>query len=130
MLTTDSHSGVQHRPSVQEGSLVVACERKEWAGERLLEQYGWQPGAGGIVIQTSAHQRHGLNNAETILQAPPQQNAVARRDKNPRAGKGLYRSKECLHVQIRLRRRVAKEGEMGRVSRDAAASFDHARDAT
>jgi hypothetical protein len=49
-----------------------------------LEQDGRQPRASGIVIQSGAHQGHGLNNAETILQTPAQQRAVAGGDKGTR----------------------------------------------
>ncbi len=49
------------------------------SGSAESEEDRGHPGAGGLVIQSDAHQGHGLNDAQTIGEAPAQQGAIARR---------------------------------------------------
>jgi hypothetical protein len=40
------------------------------------EDYGWQPCSGGIVVKSSAHECHWLDDAQAVRQAPAQQCVV------------------------------------------------------
>src|SRR5665213_1133015 len=48
-------------------------------------QNGRQPGAIGLVIKTDGHQGHCVGNAQPLLETPPHQLSVARRDQKARA---------------------------------------------
>jgi hypothetical protein len=82
---------------------------------------------GGLIVQAEAHQRHRLDHAQTMPQAPTQQLAVARRQQKPRPGKGGGGADESLEVLIALPYGMAEKADCGGVSCDAAAVLDHRR---
>src|SRR5580704_3893140 len=88
--------------------------------------YGWKPSPGWFVIKPGAHQCHRLNDAQSVLQAPAQQDAVTRRHKNSRARKRFPRGNQRLQVCVGFCRGMAEKREMRRVSGDAASALYHA----
>lgn len=52
------------------------ASRCQGCSEEASEHYGWQRCPGRIVIESSAHQCHWLDDAQTVRQAPAQQNIV------------------------------------------------------
>ena len=71
----------------------------------------WQKRARGFVVQTEAHESHGLRDAQTALQAPAEQFGVTNRHEEAGAGKCLGRADEGLEFAVALADGVSKETE-------------------
>ncbi len=98
-----------------------------WLIQAISEQYGGEPGAGGVVVEAHAHQRHGLDYAEAVGQAPAHEDVVPCRYEDSRSGEGVGGSDERLHVHVCLRRGMAEEGEVRGVSGDAPVALYDSR---
>src|SRR5262249_23626361 len=66
------------------------------------KEYGRQICPGRLVVQPQGHQRHWLDDAKAILEAPTKKIRIARRHDDARSSKGLRGGYQCLEVQVRL----------------------------
>src|SRR4051812_40560423 len=114
---------------------MMACGGRRSYGEQRGIGYGGrtrssvqdrrQERADGLIVQAEAHQRHRLDHAKPVFQAPPEQLAVARRQEKPGPQEGWGHADEGLEVFIALSHSMAEEADGGGVACDAAAVLNH-----
>ena len=92
----------------------------------MSEGDGGQPCSGWLVVEADAHEGHGLDDAETVGEAPAQQSGVAGGDENSRAAEGVGRGDEGLHVQVGFGDGVGEETERGGVAGNSAVALGDA----
>src|SRR5215813_10457868 len=84
------------------------------------KQDGWEPGAGRFVVKADGHQRHGLDDAQAVGEAPAKKRRVTRRQENAGTAVRLNRSNQRLQIKVRLRGGMAVKSERRCVSGDAS----------
>src|SRR5262249_32192558 len=64
-----------------------------------------------FVIEADGHEGHGLDYAEAVREAPPEELGVARGEQDAGASKGVDRCQQGLEIGVRFSCSVTEEGE-------------------
>ena len=99
-----------------------------WAVQTMLHSLmdRRQIGAGRLVVEANAHQRHLRDQPQPIVEAPRENLVVARRHQKAGSGKCGRRADQGLQVPVGLRHSVEVEADPCRVACDPAKMLHHA----
>src|SRR5918911_2699297 len=77
------------------------------------------------MVKAQAHERHDLDHAQALLQAPGEERTVLRGHEDTWARKGAPARDQCLEVFGALPDRMAEERQRRAIAADAARMLDH-----
>src|SRR5919202_124538 len=77
------------------------------------------------MVEAQAHERHDLDHAQALLQAPREERTVLRGHEDTWARKGAPARDQCLEVFGALPDRMAEERQRRAIAGDAARMLDH-----
>ena len=110
-----------------------ADRAKQFLGSRLFLQESvqdrWEKRPGRLLIETTAHERHRIDRAQAMRQAPAEQLRIPRGQQEPWAADRRCRADQRFQILIRPTDSMAKVPNVCRMACHRAATFHDPRGA-